>query len=267
MADRAYSSGVTIRLGLVTMSGDLLTLTQPNSSKKDGSRMVCPQCRTARPVTQRYVCEHNDKHGPFRPDEVDRALTDPTSGELQKVDTLALDEAKKSVLPDKDIDIQVHRREDVTECTYPSGHAYLFRPNHADGMYSILLDYIPQHPELIFVAKTAIKRSDKFVQLDVGLNGHMLVRELIWPEDMKVFDAFRGTYKDKEMQLAENLIDESTDDFDPEEYRKDSRARIAELAEAPAPKAGKKKATKKDEDATVSTLEAALANVKKKKAS
>ena len=102
------------------------------------------------------------------------------------------------------------------------------------------------------------------IQVSRGLNNQLLFHELVWPEDMKEFDAPEYEYKPSLLTQAETILESLVSDFDVDDYKKASRARIAgllaEKLHMPVKKPSKKAAPVQDEDDKLEKmLEAALA--------
>lgn len=230
--ERAYASGVQISLGLVNMLGELVTLKVPNAGKGEQFSYVCPKCDEPHKLSQKYLCNDDPSHGPYSISECDRGKE--VDGKMVRFTTEQVSATKASVLPEKTFALQIHHRADIENATYPSGNAYLFRPTGNLPFYMLLREMIRRRPELMFVAKANLRKSDSFVQVDLGLDGQLMIRELVWPEDMKTFEAPAEEAVDEKFvaqfdQLVEALI---SDEFNAEEYKKDSRLRIAELVES-----------------------------------
>jgi len=250
---------------MVSVGGDLLTLTVPNAGREERFKLACPTCRTPTSLKQGYTCEKG--HGPFSISECDR-MHENDEGAMVKVTADEASEASASILPDRELALQVHLRDEIIARTYPSGNAYLFRPKGTAPLYGILLDILAERPDIALVAKTNLRHNDKFVQVDRGLNGQLIVRELIWPQDMKQFEAPEYAYDPKYRKQALDLIEASVEPFDPEQYRRDAADRIAAIvAEATGSQPKQTSRRKKNEDDLGDSLLTAIEVAKKKKAS
>ena len=185
--------------------------------------------------------------------------------QMRKVDRDAVKEARASVLPDKELELQVHNRAEVEAATFPKGNAYVFVPKGKSVLPPILLELLKKRRDLCLIAKTNLRKADHLVMVDVELNDQLVIREMMWPEDMKHFPQVETEKIDKKnLTMAETLLEASVEPFDPKEYAKDSRARVAEIVDAaaggatsPTKKAAKKKDTTQQDLSAL--LEAAIA--------
>lgn len=259
---KAYVGGVVISIGMLQTHGDLHTLKVSNSEEKFTS--ICPEDRT--PLRMRYVCENDAAHGPYDIADVLRSTADGTV-----IDKDKLDAARESVLPAKQLNLQVHRRADMEAHTSRSGNVYVFAPNaNTSKLLSALIDLIKSRPDLALVAKTNLRKRDHLVMLDV-VNDQLVITELVWPHDMKAFAPVARSYEAKDFAMVEQIMDAVVEDFDPEQYRKESRERITEMVAqesgaAPAFVGSKGKGKAKAEpDNFTAALEAQLAALKNKK--
>jgi len=254
---------------MISCLGKLYTLKRTNSDEDEKLRSVCPECPQPDSfLNQKLHCQQG--HGPFVQGDV-RWGKQTGDGTIVTVDKATLDEARQSVLPEKELELQVHNREEVEKHTFPSGNSYLFRPEGRGAiLYGILVDLLEQRRDLCLVAKTNLRNRDHIVMVDSALNGQLIVRFMIWPEDMKTFEESDRVYDQKQFNQALQLLEVSLEPFDPGEYRKDSRARIAQVVDDATGKTPVKRKTAKkptDGDALTLALEAALDSKKKRKAS
>lgn len=271
-ADRAYISGVTLSIGMLSTNGNLHVITKPNVNKSEAVHRLCPECTAPTQfASQRYVCNDDPSHGPFA--YSDTAVGKEIDGTIVILDADKVAEARQSVLPAKELALQVHRRADVERHTFAKGNAYVFMPTGSSPLYGILLEILKKRRDLALVAKTNMRKTDHIIMVDVEMNDQLVVREMMWPEDMKEFPTIeREPASEKLLGQAEMLMDASVEDFIPDEYRKDSRERIAALVEeasgatpTTAAKAAKPKATKEDDLSAL--IEAAIAEKQRKQVS
>lgn len=256
VTERAYIGNVTLSIGMVSTLGNLFTVTRTNAGKEEAFKTVCPECASPTEfLSQKYVCNENAKHGPFVLDEVRYGRMD--GDKLVVTDTQKVKDARTSVLPEKALELQVHLREEVAGRTFPKGNVYVFRPTGKSPFYGILVDLLQKRPDIILLAKTNMRKVDHLVQVDLEF-GQLVVREMIWPADTKEFGPVEMTpASSKLVAQAEMLIDASIEPFDPAEYAKDSRARIAaviEEASGSAPKGTSKKKAQKLEETDMAEL-------------
>lgn len=284
--DRAYSKDVTLNIGMLSCIGDLFTLQIPNAGEEEKLKLVCPECAgeikvvpqkgkgkppvvTGGPTvfpSQKYKCADNENHALFTIAEAGRGKM--IDGKIVVMDAEAIAEAAKSELPEKEFDLQVHLAADVEQYTFDAGVAYVFKPSGKSKFYGVLVDVLKKRPDICFLAKTNLRKTDHLIRVDVGLNDNLIIRDMIWPEYMKSFSKEDWDYPASLLTQAEMLIDASVEPFKPEEYRKDSRARIgqviADAAAGPQTAKSAQKAVKApvgvdEDDALGKALAAALA--------
>jgi non-homologous end joining protein Ku len=260
-SDRAFSSDVTLSIGMLSVNGDLQTIPKPNSGKSD-LKSVCPKCETPEHfMNSKLVCADNPAHGTFAQSEIKKGRQ--VGDKIVVVDATAVKDARKSELPEKTLNLQVHARADVEKNTFPMGNAYVFSPKGSSPFAAVLMDIIRARPDIALIAKTNLKQVDHLMMLDVEM-GQLVVRDLIWPEDMKTFSApafpaIPDKDREKLAKQAETLLEVSIEPFDRDEYKKDSKARVeAVVADATngvipdTKKAAKKQA--KDTSADLSAM-------------
>lgn len=263
-------SDITLSIGMLSTLGSLYTIPKPNAGAEERTKIVCPDCDTPTQFpSQKYICNDDPTHVHT---SGEMAKGKQIDGKIVKLDADALTEARASVLPEKELSLQVHNREDVERYTFPQGNAYVFIPHGSGPLGAILLDVLKKRRDLCLIAKTNIRKQDHLMMVDVELNDQIVVREMLWPEDMKQFPAVpHDKATPKLMAQAEMLLEASVEEFDVHEYKKDSRERIAALVEeaaagtAPKTKTAAKKQKKASDDDLSAALEAALAAAKKKK--
>lgn len=263
----AYASNVTLSIGMLSTLGTLYTVAVTNAGKEEEFHLVCPDCTTPGEfLRQRYACTENPKHGPFVPDETKSGRLE--DGKMVVLDRETVQEARSSIMPDKELDLQVHLRSEVEGHTWAKGNLYVFQPSGKSPLYGILKDVLRKRPEIVLLAKTSLRHHDKVVLVEFE-GDQLVVREMLFPEDSREFAAVETDRSSpKLIAQAEMLIDASLEKFDPDEYKKDSRARIkavVEEAAGQAPKKGAKKAAvKKLEETDLSELIAQSIAMRKK---
>lgn len=259
---RAYVSGLVVALGPMEFAGDLIPPRVVNAGKEEKFTSICPVHEEAVPVKQQYICPEDAAHGPFSIGECDKAQE--RDGHYVRVSAQEAVDARKSVLPEKSLDLNVHRASDVEASVLEAGTSYVFRPAGPSKFYGLLLDILAARPDLVFMGECNLRGTDKLVKLERGLNNQLILTELIWPEDLKDFETPVYEYKPSLLDTATVLAEKTVTDFDPEEYHREARDRIAELLEAkkdgkaaPAPKTKAK--VKDDDDNLEALLQAAIA--------
>lgn len=270
--ERSYQSGVTLSIGMLSCIGNLYTLKTDNDEKV---KSVCPTCDEPHQfMSQRMICNEDGAHGPFEYADCHWGQMDGDKS-ITKVDKAEIEEARKSKLPEKELELRVYRRDDVERHTFPTGNSYAFRPDGSSKLYGVLVDVLNARPDLCFVAMANLKNRDHIVMVDVELGNQLVVRDMIWPEDMKPQPHIEYEYPDNFKAQAVMLLDASLEDFVPADYTKAARERLATvIAEARAAEGTTTKATSrkkkapatKDDSALADALAASLAAAKKKPA-
>lgn len=259
---RAYVSDVTIALGPMEVVGDLIPPKESGSAKAEAFVSVCPVCNEPHKAKQSYICTEDETHGPFTIGELDKAKDD--GGELIRVTAQEVKGAKESELPEKQLELAVHRLHDVETSVLESGTSYVFRPKGSSKFYGILLDLLAKRDDFVLMGRVSLRGIDKLVRIERGLNNQLILCELVWPEDLKAFEAPEYEYKPSLLETAEKLLEGSVTDFEPDDYKREARERIAELIAAKregreVPAATKKDKTVSDDDNLEALLELALA--------
>lgn len=259
---------VTLELGLISFSGATYTIKDAGEGAKAEVHSVCPTCTTPKTfMGARLVCLDNPKHGPFEKAEI--MYGQQVGDKIVVLTPEQIDEARTSILPAAVLQLQVHERADVEAHTFPAGNAYVFVPKGPSMPYGLLITLLKERRDLCLIAKTNLRKKDHLMMVDVELNGQLVLREMMWPEDMKSFDTPVVDVDEKTLNLGTTLLESMVTPFDPAEYRTDSRARISELV---ATAAGAKKtrgkkapaAASQPADNLLSLLEAAVAARPKK---
>jgi non-homologous end joining protein Ku len=276
-SDRAHMSKVTLAIGPMSQQGNLYTVLKTNAGEEEKTHMTCPDCDS--PVEflqQQYRCQDDDTHGPFLPAECSKGKKVPQadgSEKIVKVDADAIKAAKESLRESGEFDLTVHSRADVEAHTFPRGNCYVFTPTGKGILYGMLVELLKKRTDIALIAKTNMRKTDHLVQVELGMNNQLVIREIVWPEDAKEFAPVQYEKPSaKNMTMAEMLIDSAIEDFDPADYVKEDRARVAEAIEeaasgTPAKKPSKRKVKAEAQDDLTALLTQALEAQQKKKAS
>lgn len=267
---RPFVKGLNLSFGLLSLSGDVLPPKRSGIAKEESFKMVCPHHPdTPHLVSQRYVCAEGLEPEPVLPSdclkgrEVDDAII--------LVDKDAVKEVRLATVPEKTLDLAAHPYDPTT--TFASGNAYVFQPDAANQFYSALLLLVDEQgvvetesgPKMLVGLVAFRKNSETFVRLE-RWGKQLVLRELVRPEDVDTFEPLDGTVDTKVVDMARQLVDAQSDEFDPETYKASVRDRIASLTEQAA---GGEVAVKALAAApkvdTMALLEASLAAAKAKK--
>lgn len=263
---RKYVSGATLSLGgIMEVVGDLVTPKVTGADKEEKLASLCPTCGPTSPtaVSQYYGCEHN--HGPFSIGEVLKGKQNEDESWVVVTKEQA-DSARKSDLPDKQMNIEVHRRSDMASKFQVAGNTYIFLPTGPSKLYGILLDWLDSHgSEYVLCGLINLRGVDNFMTVQRGVNGNLMLSQVVWPEDMKEFDAPVYDVDKKLSKLAGEFIEKAISDFEPDAYRKEKRDRIKVLIDTVA--AGQPVVVKPKAQDSGDDLMAALEDALSKKAS
>lgn len=235
-AKRPHLKSLNLSFGLLSMTGNVMTVKKANSAKEENFKMVCPlHADDPHGVKQRYACEHEPDGETFLPGECLKGRE--TDDGMVIVSAEAAKSVRESDLPEKTLDLRAHPYEPAT--TFAFGNAYVFVPDAAHQFYSVLLQLIDEQgviqtesgAKMLVGLVSFRKGSESFVRAE-RWGSQIVLRELLRPEDVDQFPTLDGTVDTKHIDLARQLIDAQSEDFDPETYKASVRDRIAALVEA-----------------------------------
>lgn len=225
-AGRSYASGVQINFGLVQITGNLYKPVETNDTEK--LRVVCPDDHQK--VVQMYECPD---HGSMLPANTARAK-ELDDGTLVPMTEQQVKAAKESQLPEKLFEMRVHERAEIGPSLVNGEGCYVFLPGDVSSTsYGILRDLITNHPEFVFIGMINLKKNDKLFRLQVGMNDQLVFQEVVWFSDVKTMPETDAEYVPKLYGMAENLVTSLLEPFDPADYSRAARERMAAaIAEA-----------------------------------
>lgn len=276
---RAATSGFRITiLEMVNTVGNLYT-PQTTESKKDARfRNLCHLCyntdeKTVTPLNSRPWCPVHDVL-----DEVSLKGKEDDEGNITPVgDADEVKEAKASELPKKLLELVPVPADDAEQHLMAAdGAMYVFIPNTPDPFYSSLVREMDDAGRLhtdsgdvMLVGSMRLRDNELLVTLQ-RWNSHLVIKELLRPEQIKEFPAPIHVDVDKKGKaLFKTVLQAATEEFDPENFKDVNRERLAQWVAArregvtiDVKPATKKTDTNEDYQAQ---LEAALALVKAKK--
>lgn len=271
---RSVASNVSLTLGMLTVTCDVVPQAIPNLKKSTGSVYVCPSCITGETptvnrVSQKYHCTNDEAHGPFeqtalaRAREIDDTLVQVTEEELAAVRT-------SGTVDDKSIDLHVYPSAQFEAATRPGEAGYRLRPpakapSKLLTMYGLLMD-MASRGDVALVGEFNLRGAEKLYRVNVwtDLDGgrQLCLTEMARPSDLSPLDEIATPpASDKEQALANQLLDLLLEDFDPEDVRNTARERAALLdaAKAENPDVVVSIPTKAAEDKASDDLESLLA--------
>lgn len=261
--------GLNLSFGLLSVVGDVLNVKRPNAAKDEQFKKICP-LHPGDPhlVSQRYVCADGLADDVLLPSECLKGR--PVEDGFKIVSQDDISKAKESEIPKKTLDLAAHPYDPTT--TFASGQAFVFRPEAANQFYSALLLLVNEQGvvetetgDKMLVGLTSFRSgSEAFVRLE-RWGSQLVLRELIRPEDVDSFESIDGTVETKVIDMARQVIEAQSEEFDPSAYRSRVRERIAALVEAEGEGVQPLTTARPKED-TMALLEATLAEAKARKA-
>lgn len=231
IAQRAYLKDLTVsfRNLPLEMVGDLLNTTKSGVTKEDGFVTVTPEGYETRKVNMAYF-DAETNSGPWKKAEC--RMAKETDEGLVIVDPEAVKEAKRSQLEERVLELETFERSEVESYLCPGKTRYIYRPKASSSLYGILQMFLVNNPHLVLMGRVNLgaRSGEKIMMLTTGISGHLLAEELVYPEDVVDFEqATWPEVKPKVYEMAENIILETIEPFNMDEWRKESRARIAQL--------------------------------------
>jgi len=231
--DRAYQKGVALVLGIMEVTGDLVSAKVTGAGSEEKFVSLCPECVALNDggypgtVKQFYRCMESGHSDHTMGDLAKGKEND--DGEIIPLTKEQVELAKGSELEANVLELNVHRLSDVRDSTFQSGTSYVFRPANGGKLYPVLVNILKQDPELVFIGMMNLRKNDKLIQVTLGLNDQLVLQELVWPEDLKSFEDQQIEVKNSLLETAKSLLEQSVTEFQPEDYRKGSRKRLSDL--------------------------------------
>lgn len=234
MSDKptTIATKATLEFGGLPVVGKLLTVV--NKEKATSLRTLCPTCleadrSTGVPISQFSECPEG--HGPFTKDQLpDRGRQcGETIVPLTAEDLAAIkgaEEAEKLTMS-----LTVHPASQVLALNRPTGVVYAFDPGPGKhGWVGVLLDIIADG-ELAFLGQMRVKSADRLFRLQRAPHGIELV-EIARPADVFAFEAREYPYEPKIMDMAMQIAEALTTDYDPATYANRAAERLDAIVAA-----------------------------------
>ena len=264
---RSYLSGLTVSFKdlPMEMTGDLVNIGKTRAGDEERFKLVSPT-EPPQKVVQFYSTEDGQERWTYSQCLKGKELDD---GTIVVVGNEELKAAKASLLPERLLQLEAFPVSEVETKMAPGKNSYVFRPKGTSSLYGVLQKLLTERTDLVFLGRVNMgaRSGEKIVRFSHGPSGHLLVQELLWPEDVNEFDAATWTESsDKLYAMAEQLVEASIGEFVPEEWRKESRIRVQALVEAVAGGGSIElpERVQEPEMDLESTLEAMLAALKQK---
>jgi DNA end-binding protein Ku len=215
-----------ISFGMVAIPVRMYLATEAQSTVS--LRMLCPHCQL--PIKQQRHCPTDDHVVPFN--EVIRGY------EVSKGKYVVLDDSDLDKLPLKTTKtIDIMEFVDATEVPLPLylKSAYYLEPEEVGVKPYFLLKQALQDTGKVAVAKVALRDREHLCLIQVEGKA-IMCNTLNWPEEIRSADELNLPEKsvkisDKEVQMANSLIENLSDTFQPQRYTDDYRAAFMQIVE------------------------------------
>jgi DNA end-binding protein Ku len=247
---RAIWSGA-ISFGLVNVPIKLFTATSQKDVRfhqlhdKDGAR-----------IQQKRVCSKDGEEVPLehivKGYEVSRdRYVMVTPEELESLDPKA----------SRTVDIQEFVDLDEIDPVYFDSTYYMVPDKGAAKAYALLLEAMRQSKK-VAIARVVLRQKQHLVALR-PLNNALSMETMLYADEVVSTDSLEGLPEDvevtdRELKMAQQLIDSLADDFKPERYKDDYRERVLEMIDRKAEGQEIVVAEEEEEQAPVVDLMAAL---------
>lgn len=215
-----------ISFGMVAIPVRMYLATEAQSSV--ALRMLCPHCQ--QPIKQQRHCPTDDHIVPWN--EVIRGY------EVAKGKYVVMDDSDLDKLPLKTAKtIDILEFVDATEVPLPLylKSSYYLEPEEVGLKPYFLLKRALQDTGKVAVAKIALRDREHLALIQVQ-GKTIMCNTLNWPEEIRSADELNLPEKsvqisDKEVQMANSLIENLSDTFQPERYTDDYRAAFMQIVE------------------------------------
>lgn len=229
---KSYVSNFTIHLGPVTTTGKLVAVRlskTKSSNAKPQLRYVSPD---GNPVEQRYRDVTTGKF--FEVGDLSKGAVNDAGTGMTVVDEEALAEANKSLLPKDVMKLTVHKVEEVEESIFPAdSNAYVFYPNEDNPTNKGWADFITTAlreagDRFAFLANMNLRNSEGLYRLSIW-RGNLIVQKQLYPSDLNDHHVRSERQPDHVVAKAIAAVNTLAEPFDPDTYKSDVAARIAQL--------------------------------------
>lgn len=215
-----------ISFGMVAIPVRMYLATEAQSAVS--MRMLCPHCQL--PIKQQRHCPTDDHVVAFN--DVIRGY------EVSKGKYVVLDDSDLDKLPLKTTKtIDILEFVDATEVPLPLylKSSYYLEPEEIGLKPYFLLKRALQDTGKVAVAKIALRDREHLALIQVQ-GKTIMCNTLNWPEEIRSADELNLPEKsiqisDKEVQMANSLIENLSDTFQPERYTDDYRAAFMQIVE------------------------------------
>lgn len=230
MAVRPTVSNVTVSLGLVSFTADLLAATKSKQSKaRTASKvMVCPLCEKDDKLValhQQFAC---DAHGAFAKGDAGTAIM--VDGELLPAPPEDVAEATKTAGVRDLIGLTVHPAAQVEAHTFASGNIYRLRPRDNEANYALIRELVSTLPETAFLCEVTNKGATLLYRL-VTRDGWLVLAELVRPDRIHELEELpEMAFDPRLLEMGRDLAASMGEPFHPADYVDRRKARLEALA-------------------------------------
>lgn len=241
-SQRAAVSNLAVRLGNSVIMVDAVPSAVPNKDKDSEFHSACTVCTTPTRLRQTLYCPVDGGHvqdavNKRKVKELpDKSLVFVTPEEIAAV--RGTDDNDETDGP-KVLDLVPVRQAELMEHTLPGDVVYRLRPNKktsASGTYDVLRLLVTQalRSGKVLIGEFPVRSTNKLYWLSIRHN-QVIAQALMRPDDIASFDTIPAVdLGEKAPELAKQLIDTLTVEFNPATYRNRVRERAAALAAAKA---------------------------------
>lgn len=225
-------SNVTVSFGLVSFPVDLMPATTSKASKAKAASttLICPTCNAdgrVHPLKQRYLCEHDNSHGPFG--KADAATAVQIDGELSPAPADAMAEVKRPDTERGVVELTVHPADGVEAHTFTSGNIYRLRPRGNEAHYGLVAELARNH-DIAFICEVTNKGTTLLYRL-VERDGVLILTELVRPDRITDAETLPDvSFDPKLLATGESLVSTLSEPFEPAAFADRRKARLEALA-------------------------------------
>lgn len=251
--------------GLVNLECSMVAVKR---SEAASPKLVCPECEDATKLDQRYLCPHDDTHGPFTVGEAARAIE--VDKILRKITPDEAASLKQPTLPSGQAEFTAFPASEVEAHTMAHGSVYRLRPKNAQRQYSALVDFLRgDKADQALITELTYRNNQRMYRL-IERDGMLVLTELVRPGEMHPPENVTTEYAADLLEMFTGAFEANEQEFDSEAFESATRSRVAELEaskrdpNAPAPKTVAKAKPKADDDdsALMAALAASMAGKK-----
>lgn len=144
----------------------------------------------------------------------------------------ALAGTKASDSEKMELNLTCHPADEVDTRTMAAGRVYYLKEGKGSAdQYPLVLELVRQHPEVAFVTVWAVKDVPALYRLG-AFGDTLMLTELAWPEKVRPAPTVDLPLNDGLFSMAEQLLEQFTEPFDPTTYRDHRADMIRKLVEA-----------------------------------